>query len=129
MTTTWATKKKTNGKLCGRLNARGYEQVVVKHYVVDSIAAPVTNLNSVQVLLILLAINPKWITKLVDVKGAFLQGRLTDGEELYIEVPDGFEEYYELDKVLRINVPVYGTKQAASCFYKRLVEKVKDRAY
>ena len=47
MTTTWAMKKKTNGKLCGRLNARGYKQVVGKHYVADSIAASVTNPNSV----------------------------------------------------------------------------------
>ena len=28
-----------------------------------------------------------------------------------------------------MNVPIYGTKQAALCFYKRLVKKVKDRAY
>ena len=31
MTTTWAMKKKASGKLCGRLNARGYEQVEGKH--------------------------------------------------------------------------------------------------
>ena len=48
---------------------------------------------------------------------------------MYIGVPDGFEEYYKPYKVLRMNVPIYGTKQATLCFYKRLVEKVKDRAY
>ena len=106
MTTTWAMKKKMNGKLRGRLNACGYKQVVGKHYVADSIAAPVTNPNSVQVLLILLAMNTKWIAKLVNVEGALLQGRFTEDKELY----------YGPDKVLRMNVPVYRTKQAASCF-------------
>ena len=38
MTTTWAMKKKPSGKLRGRLNARGYEQVEGKSYYNDSIA-------------------------------------------------------------------------------------------
>ena len=54
--------------------------------------------------------NPKWIAKLVDVEGAFLQGRFTEDKELYIGIPDGFEEYYKPDEVLRMNVPIYGTK-------------------
>ena len=73
MTTTWAMKKKTNGKLRGRLNARGYEQVVGNHYAAESIAAPVMNPNSVRVMMILLAMNLKWIDELVDDEGAFLQ--------------------------------------------------------
>ena len=28
-----------------------------------------------------------------------------------------------------MNVPMYGTKQAANCFYQTLVKKVKDRNY
>jgi hypothetical protein len=129
MTTTWAMKKKTNGKLRGRLNARGYEQVDGVHFHADSVAAPVTNAMSVRMMLILMCMNPNWVAEVVDVEGAFLQGKFTDGEELYIEVPDGFEEWYPGDVVLRLNVPIYGTKQAAACFYKRLVEKVKGRKY
>ena len=53
MTTTWATKKKPNRKLRGRLNARGYEQFEGKSYYNDSIAAPVTNANSVQIVWVL----------------------------------------------------------------------------
>jgi hypothetical protein len=32
--------------------------------------------------------------------GAFLQGRFENGDELYTEVPDGFQEYYSGDIVL-----------------------------
>jgi len=40
------------------------------------------------------------------------------GEELYIEVPDGFQEWYEGGVVLIMNIPLYGTKPAAYCFFK-----------
>jgi hypothetical protein len=55
-----------------------------------------------------------------DVEGAFLQGKFQNGEEMYMEVPDGMEQYYgsRKDVVLRMLVPIYGTKQAAECFYK-----------
>ena len=53
MTTTWAMKKKTNGKFRGRLNARGYEQVDGQHYHSENIAAPVTNANTVRVVMTL----------------------------------------------------------------------------
>ena len=31
--------------------------------------------------------------------------------------------------MLRLNVPIYGTMQAASCFYKELVRRMKDHRY
>ena len=131
MTTTWAMKKKPSGKLRGRLNARGYEQVEGKSYYSDSIAAPVTNANSVRIVWVLMATNPEWIAKIVDVEGAFLQGKFVNGEVMYIEVPDGMEEFYgrREDVVLLLNAPIYGTKQAAFCFYKTLVGKIKDSKY
>ena len=61
--------------------------------------------------------NPEWVAEIVDVEGAYLQGEFTEGEEIHIEVPQGFEEYYDEDYVLKRNVPLYGMKQAASCFY------------
>ena len=60
---------------------------------------------------------PIWISAIIDVEGAFLRGRFANGEELYIEVPDRFHEWYDGDVVLRMNVPLYGTKQAAYCFF------------
>jgi hypothetical protein len=75
--------------------------------------------------------HPRWISKIVDVEGAFLQGKFENGEIIYSEVPDGMEEYYgaKNDWVLLMNVPVYGTKQASACFYKALVRKNKNRGY
>ena len=40
---TWAMKKKSNGTLRGRLNARGFKQIEGVHYDGSSIHAPVTN--------------------------------------------------------------------------------------
>ena len=78
-----------------------------------------------------MAANPEWIAKIVDVEGAFLQGQFVNGEVMYIEVPDGMKEFYgkREDVVLLLNAPIYGTKQAAFCFYKTLVEKIKDSKY
>jgi hypothetical protein len=66
------------------------------------------------------------MSAIIDVEGAFLQGRFANGEELYIEVPEGFHKWYEGDIVLRMNVPLYGTKQAAYCFFKTFAECVKN---
>jgi hypothetical protein len=131
ISTTWAFKRKANGVRRGRLNARGYEQVDGVYYSAQDIAAPVTNPFTVRTLLTLLCMHPRWISKIVDVEGAFLQGKFENGEIIYSEVPDGMEEYYgaKNDWVLLMNVPVYGTKQASACFYKALVRKNKNRGY
>ena len=74
LTTTWAMKLKSNGTRRGRLNARGYEQVDGSHYASDSIATPVINPITVQIILILYCTNPTWISAIIDVEGTFLQG-------------------------------------------------------
>ena len=122
-------KQKSNGTRRGRLNARGYEQVDGSHYASDSIAAPVTNPITVRIVLMLYCMNKTWIAAIIDVEGAFLQGRFANGEELYIEVPDGFQEWYPGDVVLRMNVPLYGTKQAAYCFFKTFAAHIKNATY
>ena len=121
MTTTWSMKKKPSGELHGRLNAQGHEQQEGMHYFADSIAAPVTNPMPIRIVLTMLGVNPGWIAFVIDVEGAFLQGRFTNGEELYIKVSEGFEHYYEEDVVLLLNIPIDGTKQAVEFFYKALV--------
>eukprot|EP00956_Cyclotella_meneghiniana_P028466 scaffold66266_cov46-Cyclotella_meneghiniana.AAC.1 len=44
---------------------------------------------------------------------------------MYADVPDGMEQFYgsRKDVVLQLLVPIYGTKQAANCFYETFVEK------
>ena len=84
---------------------------------------------SIRILLTLLAMNHDWVPKVIDIEGAFIQGRFRNDQELFIDIPEGFEQYHEGDVVLWLNDPIYGTKQTAACFYKALVEKMKDREY
>ena len=119
--------QKSNGMQRGTLNALGYEQVDGSHYESDSIAALVTNPITVCIVLMLYCMNRTWTSAIIDVEGAFLQGQFVNGEELYIEVPDGFQEWYPGEVVLRMNVPLYGTKQAAYCFFKTLEAHIKKR--
>jgi hypothetical protein len=48
-----------------------------------------------------------------------------------IEVPDGMEEYFgsKQDTVCEMLVPLYGTKQAAKCFYQTLKTKAEKLGY
>ena len=111
------------------LNARGYEQVDGSHYASDSIAAPVTNPITVQVILMSFCMNCTWRSAIIDIEGAFLQGRFANGEELYIEVPDGFHKCYAGDVVLRMKVLLYGTKLATYCFFKMFASRIKNMTY
>ncbi len=44
-------------------------------------------------------------------------------------MPDGFKEHYSGDVVLHMNVPIYGTKQATYCFFKKFKKHVKNMMY
>ena len=102
-----------------------------QHYFADMIMAPVTNPNTIQILLMLLCMHLKWIAEIVDVEGAVLQEEFENDQVMYIVVPDGTEQYYGnwKDLVLLLNIPIYVTKQAASCFYKTLVKRTKNQGY
>jgi hypothetical protein len=58
----------------------------------DSIAAPVTNPTTIRMIFVLLCMNHNWVACIIDVEGAFLQGKFKNGEVIYTEVPDGMEE-------------------------------------
>ena len=60
------------------------------------------------------------IANVVNVKGAFLYGEFDDGEKIYIKIPIGFEEFYKKDEVLLLKKCLYGLKQAAMAFYRKL---------
>ncbi len=80
-------------------------------------SAPVTKPIMVYLVLTLLCINLSWVAVIIDVRGAYQQGKFENCTELYIEVPNGFEEWYPGDVVLNMIVPLYGTKQAVYCFF------------
>jgi len=49
---------------------------------------------------------------------------------MYVKVPDCFGQLYDnKNEVLKTNVPIYGTKHAARCFYKVPMSEVKYRKY
>ena len=87
-------EKKSNGTFRARLNARGYEQIDGKHYDSTSIHAPVVSDTSVRIIMVL-GIMAHWMSHLVDVQGAFLNGNLESNEQMFMEVPQGFEKYFE----------------------------------
>jgi hypothetical protein len=76
------------------LNARGFEQIDGQHYFSDSILSPVSDPLTIRIPFTLFAMNPKWKVRVTDIKGAFLQGKFQNGEEMYIEEPDGMEQFY-----------------------------------
>jgi histone deacetylase 1/2 len=129
ITSTWAMKKKANGTYRARLNARGYEQVDGVHYDSHSISAPVTNDVTIHIVLVLL-IMAKWAGELVDIKGAFLHGDFEDGKNLYMEVPEGFDKYYDpMYYVLLLLQTIYGLKQSAMAFWRQLLKAFRSMGF
>jgi hypothetical protein len=112
-------KKKSSGKLQGRINVQGFKQVEGQHYDASSISAPVTNGMTIKLVLTLMLASDG-VAHVVDVKGAFLYGEFTNREKIYIELPLGFEEFYAKDEVLLLKKCLYGLKQAAMAFYRKL---------
>jgi hypothetical protein len=91
ITTTWSMKLRSNGVMRPRVNARGFEQIAHVHYDPDTKAAPVVNMTTFRVVLILQVMNICWIAKVLDVKGAFLKGKFeAEDKPMALEVPQGF---------------------------------------
>ena len=130
MKTTWAMKLKPNGIFRARITARGYEQIDGIHFDGSSISAPVTNEFTVKIILVL-GLMADWDFDLIDIHGAFLLGLFEDNEEIYIEVPQGFEKKYIHygDVVLKLVRTIYGTKQAAMAYWREQCIAMRDMNY
>ena len=61
------------------------------HFWGNSTAAPVTNETTIKLVLIMLTL-AEWEGHVINIKGAFLKGWFTDGEEMYLHIPQGFEK-------------------------------------
>ena len=120
LTSTWAMKKKANGKKRARLNARGFEQVDGEHYNEDDKAAPVVTLSAIMVILTLIVMLD-WTAELCDVNGAFLLGDFGAELNMFMFIPQGFEKYYPKDFVLKLLRPIYGCRQSAKRFWIKLL--------
>ncbi|EEB90715.1 hypothetical protein MPER_11042, partial [Moniliophthora perniciosa FA553] len=68
-----------------------------------------------------------WSISAVDVKSAFLYGKLD--EEIYMEQPEGFIARGQERKVLRLRRAIYGLRQAALVWWKALTQSMKDLGF
>ena len=123
ITSTWAMKKKSNGVYRARLNARGYEQEEGLHYDGDSISAPVATDITIRVCLVLMLM-AGLLACILDIDGAFLLGEFENGEQIFMRVPQGWEEYYPEGTILLLLKTIYGLKQAAMAFWRKLIRAI-----
>jgi len=69
-------------------------------------------------LMLVLATLKNWHITTLDIKTAFLYGKLD--EELYMEQPKGFKVKCQEGKVLHLLCAIYGLKQATLAWWKAL---------
>lgn len=106
----YAIKTDENGDIIrykARLVAQGYSQKIGLDY--NEIFAPVAKQTTLRILLSI-ASNNNMIVKHLDVKTAFLNGKLK--ETIYMKQPQGFEVEGKKDFVCLLNRSLYGLKQA-----------------
>jgi hypothetical protein len=79
----------------------------------------VTNDATIRIIMPLMIIF-KLSAQLVDMKGAFMCGHFKNGEEIYMEVPEEFEEFYGAYALLLLLQTIFGLRQAAMQFGENL---------
>jgi len=102
-----------------RLVAQGYSQVPGVDYF--DTYAPVANLASIRTVLALSACLDLALHQ-IDIKGAYLNGRLTDDEVIYMRQPPGFASPAHPTKVCCLHKTLYGLKQSGRHWYQHLIE-------
>lgn len=117
----WIFKNKRDGsgevvRNKATLVAKGYCQQEMIDY--EETFSHVTRPEAIRLFLAYAAHN-RFIVYQMDVKSAFLNGRLK--EEVYVEQPPGFEKGYHY-KVYRLHKAVYGLKQAPQAWYETLAK-------
>jgi hypothetical protein len=119
-------KKDATGNIIrykARLVAQGYSQVPGVDYF--DTYAPVATLSSIRTVLALAARLDMELHQ-IDIKGAYLNGKLTSDEVIYMRQPPGFESSEHPSKVCRLRKTLYGLKQSGRRWYQRLVEILVD---
>lgn len=106
-----------------RLVAQGFSQVPGVDYF-DTFA-PVAKLASIRTVLAIAAARD-WEIHQIDVKGAYLNGKLADNEIIYMRQPPGFIDPIHPLHVCLLKKTLYGLKQSGRRWYQRLCEILVD---
>uniref|UniRef100_A0A251T6N3 Putative zinc finger, CCHC-type n=1 Tax=Helianthus annuus TaxID=4232 RepID=A0A251T6N3_HELAN len=102
-------------KYKARLVVKGYKQKFGIDY--QEVFAPVIRFETVRLVLALAAQND-WYLHQMDVKTAFLNGKLK--EQVFIDQPQGYIKPGEETKVCHLKRALYGLKQAPRAWYSRI---------
>jgi uncharacterized protein (DUF2164 family) len=122
--TTKHTPEENVERFKARLVAKGYTQKYGVDY--EETFAPVAKMNIVRTL-ISCAVNFGWDLFQLDVKNIFLHGDLK--EEVYMEIPSGFENEKLKGKVCRLKQSLYGLKQSSRAWFDRFFMVMKKLDY
>lgn len=100
-----------------RLVAKGFTQSYGIDYV--ETFAPVAKLNTIRIIFSL-AVNLDWKLIQLDIKNAFLNGKLK--EQVFMDIPPGFESSQTVGKICKLNRSIYGLKQSPRAWFNRFTE-------
>ncbi|GJV10546.1 putative ribonuclease H-like domain-containing protein, partial [Tanacetum coccineum] len=98
-----------------RLVAQGYTQKEGIYY--DEVFAPVASIEAIR-LFLAYASFMNFVVYQMDMKSAFLYGKIE--EEVYVCQPLGFEDTEFLDRVYKVEKPLYGLHQTPRASYETL---------
>ena len=100
--TTSAIKPKPTGEMRVRVVARGFKQEEGIQYKKDDKAAPVINLITIRIAMVLMCMC-NWYAYMLDVEGAFFNERFLNGERILLKVLEPFRKWYP-SYVLLVNI-------------------------
>ena len=107
-----------------RLVAKGFTQTYGIDY--QETFAPVAKMNSIRVLLSLAA-SLGWQLQQLDVKNVFLNGEFED--EVYMDLPPGFENEYGIEKVCKLKRSLYGLKKSPRAWFDKFTKSIHSFGY
>jgi Reverse transcriptase (RNA-dependent DNA polymerase) len=124
----WVYRAKKNSageinKYRAQLVAQGYSQIPGINY--NDTFTPIVKTSSIRVIL-LFAARHGWLAHQMDVKSAYLNGKLDDSEDLYLWQPPSYAIPGSEHLVLRLKKAIYGLKQTGRCWYKTFSDILKQ---